>query len=116
MATAIRSAVLALGAALALCACRTDARSQTAPVPPPKRSCAGPTDATCGADSYCRVPNATGPTTGGACTVKPQMCPMIFQPVCGMDGKTYPNACHAARAGVNPAHSGACVPPKPAAP
>jgi hypothetical protein len=36
------------------------------------------------------------------------MCPMIYQPVCGADGKTYPNQCHATRAGVKISHTGSC--------
>ncbi|HEY3815044.1 MAG TPA: Kazal-type serine protease inhibitor domain-containing protein [Caulobacteraceae bacterium] len=36
------------------------------------------------------------------------MCPMIYQPVCGADGKTYPNQCHATRAGAKVSHTGAC--------
>ena len=36
------------------------------------------------------------------------MCPMIYQPVCGVDGKTYPNQCHATRAGAKVSHAGAC--------
>jgi hypothetical protein len=36
------------------------------------------------------------------------MCPMIYSPVCGVNGKTYPNACHAARDGENIDHEGAC--------
>lgn len=36
------------------------------------------------------------------------MCSMIYQPVCGVDGKTYPNACHASRSRVKIAHAGGC--------
>lgn len=131
-----RSALLALGAALALCACRPDARAQPGgdPQAPPETpratpretppetpsetpratplACAGPSDPACGPDAYCKAESAQ-PNTGGRCAPRPQMCPMIYQPVCGGDGRTYPNACHAARAGVNAAHSGACEKPEP---
>ena len=102
------SALFVLAAALALCACKPDARAQPhsgrdARTP---RACTGPSDPACGPDAYCKVEGASD--AGGRCAPRPQMCPMIYQPVCGADGRTYPNACHAARAGANLAHDGAC--------
>jgi hypothetical protein len=40
--------------------------------------------------------------------VKPCICPAIYQPVCGNDGKTYGNSCQAGCKGVPVAHVGEC--------
>jgi hypothetical protein len=37
------------------------------------------------------------------------LCPALYQPVCGVDGRTYGTSCDAQCAGVAVAHQGACV-------
>ena len=44
----------------------------------------------------------------GVCRKPPQACTMIYAPVCGCDGKTYPSACNAASKGVSVAADGEC--------
>jgi hypothetical protein len=44
----------------------------------------------------------------GSCQPKPQSCPELDEPVCGCDGKTYPNSCTAHLAGVSVAEKQPC--------
>jgi hypothetical protein len=79
------------------------------------RHCDGPLRLSCQDGQYCnaiRAGQCPGPRRFGVCSDQPQICPDIFQPVCGCDGQTYPNSCNAAAAGVAVVHTGACAPAK----
>lgn len=70
-------------------------------------------NADCGREQYCAFPDGfcveqTGIRPVGQCELRPRICPMVFDPVCGCDGQTYGNRCEAASAGVNVKHEGAC--------
>jgi|SRR5450432_2511781 len=67
--------------------------------------------AACPADSFCSY--AAGADCGAAdkpghCMKPPELCPEIFQPVCGCDRKTYSNECHAASEKVGVRENAAC--------
>lgn len=79
----------------------------TTPPPPPVDAgvpgCGSNSD--CGTREYCAA-SACG--ARGTCTVRPQACITLYDPVCGCDGRTYGNACAAASAGMNVSYRGAC--------
>ena len=70
------------------------------------QSCGG---TTCTKQQYCDY-SGTNCSGSGTCKAKPQVCPSIYDPVCGCDDMTYSNECKAASAGVAVQHKGKCMP------
>ena len=62
----------------------------------------------CGKAGYCKLNAEFGCVGMGQCAPKPEMCIMVYKPVCGCDGKTYGNSCSAASAGKNLKSAGTC--------
>ena len=118
-----RSICAVMFALVASCGSKAVPPSNEQPPPPPATGSATPPEpeagaicgtrgaAACPADTFCSY--AAGADCGAAdkpghCMKRPELCPEIFQPVCGCDGKTYSNACHAASAQVGVRQSEAC--------
>ena len=75
------------------------------------RRCGGVAGFGCGKGQYCQMtPRQCRISDGmGVCVARPRICPRIFRPVCGCNGKTYANSCEAAAAGASVLHQGRCL-------
>jgi hypothetical protein len=76
--------------------------------------CGGFAGPWCGADEFCQKPTGAcfKPDIFGKCAAKPGACILhkgvLYFPVCGCDGVTYPNNCERMKAGVSEKHAGKC--------
>jgi|SRR5437867_1058055 Kazal-type serine protease inhibitor-like protein len=87
--------------------------TQTSNAVPQGQSCGGFIGMdVCDKGLFCELPTGSCffPIGLGVCTKRPGACARIrdFRPVCGCDGKTYPNDCVRRMRGVSKSHDGAC--------
>jgi Kazal-type serine protease inhibitor-like protein len=75
------------------------------------QKCGGFIGIQCPAGQFCQHQAGTCffADTFGTCRRVPRFCPKIFRPVCGCDGKTYPNDCVRETAMVSKSHDGKCA-------
>jgi hypothetical protein len=73
-------------------------------------ACGGPSKITCNSALYCQLPagQCGAPDAAGTCLKAPDFCMRVSRPVCGCNGKTYPNECEARKARVAIDTTGAC--------
>jgi hypothetical protein len=76
-----------------------------------KLVCGGFIGVGCPDGQFCELPADTcnGADFQGVCVVQGSICPAIYKPVCGCDGKTYSNDCARRAAGAQKEHDGPCA-------
>jgi len=109
-------ALLLLGAAVLVSAQSSTLTAAPTPTPvgPPTIACGGLLGLQCpSTKQFCYYSDGSCGAADqlGTCTDIPDVCYLIYAPVCGCDGNTYGNDCLAKAAGTSVASQGECPPP-----
>ncbi len=91
---------------LCLSACGGSGSSRAADDPESAPRCTA--DAECGTGSFCERPDGACGSSTGECRLRPEICTMDWNPVCGCEGKTYSNDCNRRSAGASKDYRGEC--------
>jgi hypothetical protein len=75
----------------------------------PGMACDGFIGIKCDGKLWCEHPaGQCFPDAMGTCVKTPVLCPKIWRPVCGCNGRTYGNDCERTRARAQKSHDGPC--------
>lgn len=102
--------ILLLGLSITAFAC-TSTDSGSASERPAPQSAPCESDEDCGKAQFCELPAGvcSAESLSGSCRMRPEICTMHWDPVCGCDGQTYSNDCQRQSAGIQKKHHGECA-------
>lgn len=105
------SALLTFLVIMMLVSCGSSGGDSDTGTPGKGEPCSGEQVPGCAPGLFCKFAEGVCLEEGssGICEEVPQLCTLDYSPVCGCDGRTYPNACSAYAASVSVRYAGECI-------